>query len=207
MTMRTVLIVAIACLSSTGVGVGQEKRALTDIRQIDFRNFRYPWRETTIPDGFRWLTRFDTAVSLRDGVHVFKDEQCGRTCPQLSISEVLYTDVNDDGVMDAIVLLSYWSGGTAYWEYAYMYTTERSKFKLIAAFQTGSRLAHGLHRIYQGNGHLIIELNEADEAEGECCATWRTRTEYKWSGDHFEPVSEPIKEPIPLHERTWYIHQ
>ena len=185
---------------------GQEKRTLADIRQIDFRNFRFPWRTPTGTEDFQWLTKFDTTVSLQDGVHVFKGE-CGSSCPEVSISEVSYTDVNDDFVQDAIVVLSYSTGGTAHWNYVYMYTTAKGALKLIAAFEAGTRIHHGLHRVYMGSGHLIVELNEPDESEGECCATWRTRTKYQWRGDRFEAVSEPVKEPIPVHQRTWYVNR
>jgi hypothetical protein len=80
-----------------------------------------------------------------------------------------------------------------------MYTVKNSAAKLIAAFEMGSRLSHGLNRVYVGNGHLIVELNEPDENAGECCATWRTRTEYRWSKDHFEASFESVKEEIPVH--------
>ena len=187
------------------LAAGQDKGALADIRQIDFRNLRYPWQTATDPPDFQWLTKFDTTVSVRDGVHEFKADECDGSCPELSISEVVYTDVNNDFIQDAIVVLSYSTGGTAHWEYVYMYTVSNGKSKLIAAFETGSRIYHGLHRVYVGNGHLIVELNEPDESEGECCATWRTRTEYQWRRDHFEAMSEPVKEPIPVDQRTWYV--
>lgn len=206
--MRQFSVLAVVYLGFALLADGQEKRALADIRQIDFRNFRYPWRAVTTPGDFQWLTKFDTTVSLRDGVHVFKADECGgpyRRCSEVSISEVLYADVNDDFIQDAIIILSYSSGGRAHWEYLYMYTVGNGTSKLIAAFETGTRVYHGLHRIYPGNGHLIVELNEPDENEGECCATWRTRTEYQWRRDHFEAASEPVKEPIPVHQRAWYV--
>src|SRR6202035_2628071 len=100
----------------------------------------------------------------------FKADECSgpyQHCPELSISEVLYADVNDDVVQDAIIVLNYSSGGTAHWEYVYLYTVSNGKSKLIAAFETGTRVYHGLHRVYPGNGRLIVELNEPDENEGE----------------------------------------
>ena len=77
--------------------------------------------------------------------------------------------------------------------------------KLLAAFRTGSRLGEGLHRVYISNGHLIVELNDARESEGECCATWRKRTEYEWRTDHFAAVAKALLERIPVHERDWSI--
>jgi hypothetical protein len=202
------IILTFASLKFALPAVGQEKRALTDIRQIDFRNFQYPWETATTPENFHWLTRFDTTLSLKDGEHVFHDGACGgpyQRCAAVSIAEIQYADINDDLVQDAIIVLTYKSGGTAYWEYVYMYTTVNGTSRLIAAFETGTRAYNGLHRVYPGNGHLIVELNEPDENEGECCATWRSRTEYRWSRDHFVAVAEPVKELIPPHERTWYV--
>jgi len=92
-------------------------------------------------------------------------------CPQASVSETLYTDVNGDDIEDAMVILTDSTGGTGSWEYVYMYTIARGAVTLMAAFETGSRTVHRLHRVCVGNGHLIIELNEPDGNQGLCCAT------------------------------------
>jgi hypothetical protein len=187
---------------------GQQRASLRDIRQIDFRDFQLPWASVTVQGfpQFRWLTGFDATVRLQDGAHTFGSlDECGRSCPRLVLTSIQYVYVNGDAVADAIITLTYETGGTGHWEYVYLYSVENGSPKLLAAFQTGSRIGHGLHRVYVGNGDLIIELNEPDENKGECCATWRTRTEYRWHNDHFEAVSEPVKEQIPVHERTWYV--
>jgi len=176
----------------------------SDIRSVNFANLGYPWVTDTGDREFRWLTSFDSMVLLRDGHHVFKNpEDCGLSCPALEIQEITFEDVNGDGVADSIVTLLYTTGGTGYWHYAYFYTLANSKPKLLAAFKGGSRLSHGLHRVFTGNGHLVIELNEAKENQGECCAIWKSRTEYEWRRNRFEAVSKPVLERIPLHERRW----
>jgi hypothetical protein len=93
MDMRKFSVLAVADLSFALLAAGQEKRDLADIRQIDFRNFGYPWRTATTQGDFEWLTKFDTTVSLRDGAHVFESDDCGGSygrCPAVSISEVLH---------------------------------------------------------------------------------------------------------------------
>jgi len=190
------------------IASGQQRNSLRDVRQIDFRDFQLPWASATRSDfpQFRWLTRFDATVQLKDGTHTFGSaNECGRSCPELALTGIQYADVNQDAVADAIITLTYQTGGTGHWEYIYLYVIEKGSPKLLASFQTGSRLGHGLHRVYVGNGDLVVELNEPDDNEGECCATWRTRTEYRWHNDHFEAVSQPVKEQIPAHERTWYV--
>jgi hypothetical protein len=108
--MWKISILIASHLSFALLAGAQEKRAFADIRQIDFRNFRYPWRAATSPGDFQWLTKFDATVSVRDGAHVFKAAECGRSCPELSISEVFYTDVNADFIQDAIIVLNYSTG-------------------------------------------------------------------------------------------------
>lgn len=104
---------------------------------------------------------------------------------------------------DAMVTPAYNSGGQMHWHVVYIYTVEANSVKLLAAFRTGSRLGEGLHRAYIGNGLLIIALNDDRENEGECCATWRKRTEYEWRTGHFALVGDPVLERIPIHERDW----
>ncbi len=206
MTMRAISI-PLAIVGCALFVAAQKKPALTDIRQVDFRDFAYPWRTSEVPENFGWLPKLNGVVSLRDGVHEFVSEQCGPGCPHLSLQGIQYGDVNNDYVQDAIVVLSYSGGGTGHWEFIYLYTVRNGAPALIAAFETGTRTDGGLHRVYLGNGHLVIELNEPDESEGACCATWRKRTEYAWRKDHFESVGQPAKEQIPLHERAWYVSQ
>ena len=177
----------------------------TDIRAVDFNNFVYPWQKAELVEDLRWLSSFKESILLRDGEHIFSDgDQCERMCPFLAVQQVTYEDVNRDGRQDAIVTLSYHSGGTAHWNYVYIYTLDDGTPKLLAAFQTGSRVDHGLHRVYAGNGYLTIELNEPIENEGDCCATWRNRTQNEWRDNHFQRVSKPVVERIPVYERTWY---
>jgi hypothetical protein len=190
------------------VAAAQARRILTNVRQIDFRNFVYPWRDRSgVPPRLQWLSEFAANVNLHDGVHVFANEECGpfHRCPAVSLGEVVYADVDRNSVQDAIIVLNYRSGGTAHWQYVYLYTVEGGAPKLLAAFETGSRIYQGLHRVHAGNGRLIVELNDPESNEGDCCATWRTRTEYQWRDGHFEIASKPVREPIPVHQRTWYV--
>jgi hypothetical protein len=177
----------------------------TDIRAVDFSNFVYPWQEAELVGDLQWLNSFKASILLRDGEHVFSGgDQSQRMCPYLAVQQITYEDVDNDGLQDAIVTLSYHSCGTAHWNYVYIYTLDDGKPKLLAAFQTGARVYHGLHRIYVGNGYLTIELNEPIENEGDCCATWCSRTQYEWRDNHFQKVSKPVVEWIPVYERTWY---
>jgi hypothetical protein len=204
--MRLSSLAAVVCLTCASPVSGDDQ-TFRNVFQIDFRNFSFPWSKPGGAGDFEWLKKFESTVALRDGTHLFRNSDCSgpnQRCPELSIAQILYTDVDNDFVPDALVVLNYSSGGTAHWQYVYMYTAAKGSPHLIAAFQTGTRTYHGLHRVYFGNGHLIIELNEPDQNEGDCCATWRSRVEYAWRNGHFEALSTSVKEEIPVHQRTWY---
>jgi len=133
--MRIPLILA---LIGSGLIAAQHP---TDIRAVDFSNFVYPWQEAELVEDLRWLNSFKASILLRDGEHIFSEgDQCERMCPLLTVQQITYEDVNKDGRQDAIVTLSYHSGGTAHWNYVYIYTLDDGTPKLLAvhAQTTGS---------------------------------------------------------------------
>lgn len=196
----------VALLAAPSFGLAQSATAGTTIRSVDFRNFKYPWgpQAEHRTAGFHWLESLPSLVDLKDGVHHFDNRDCRGACPSLSLHELTYEYATGPDQEDAVVTLVYESGGLAFWDFTYIYTIAQDKPKLLAVFETGSRLSEGLSRVFVGGGHLVVELNVGRESAGMCCATWRKRTEYVWQDGHFLQASSPVIEPIPAYERDWY---
>lgn len=91
----------------------------SSIRQIDFRNFVYPWDEPGGPaSDWHWMsTPSRTHVQLVDGRHRFweaSDSEYERErAPRLWMTSVTYGDLDGDQKEEAAVTLNYSGGGTA----------------------------------------------------------------------------------------------
>jgi hypothetical protein len=162
------------------------------IRQVDFKNFSYPWRDPPDwPDHLTWQN-----MSERDHVQLTKGlctldteaEKEGRPFSGLTFEEAQYADVTGDGQIDAIVLLRYDTGGTQYYYYVYIYRFAAGKPKLLAYFQSGDRAHSGLYRVYGEGGKLVVELFDPKKESGDCCSTGFVRTRYQWRNGKFEAV-------------------
>ena len=192
-TMRH-LSIGLLLFSSLSFAVTQ-----TTIRQVDFKNFSYPWTEYTgWPHELEWLDTSDRhyvrLVSGRwqlDTEHQAGDQ--GNVVPfsGLTLEGVEFGDVTGHGAADAIVVLRFDTGGTMYFHYVYIYSFAARRPRLLAYFRCGDRAASGLYRVYGQDGKLVIELFDAEKREGDCCSSGFIRTRYQWHNGRFSPVGSP----------------
>lgn len=165
------------------------------IRSVDFRNFDYPGlpgtpRTLKVRDGKRPPTRIDSIGRPLD--------------ISLSVADVTYGDVTGDGDEDAIVDLSWETGGTAQLDLIYIYTMNKSKVRLLWAFEGGDRTDGGVKRVFAGDGGLVVELFGKDKIIGSdlyapdgvhtglCCPVLFTRTQYVWKGGRFRRLRSEV---------------
>lgn len=118
------------------------------IGRIDFGNFSYPklWKELEKP------------AKLKNGELVFEGEY--RCTTTISLDEVKYLDLTDDGEDDALVILSNQvSCGSSWGATSFLIFTMRNKKpQIIWRFTTGSE-AHGGLRDFRLDGkELVVEL-------------------------------------------------
>jgi hypothetical protein len=159
------------------------------IRQVDFKNFSYPWRiYSEWPDHLEWLdTSEQETILLADGKWSdAKNGDASRTFSGLTFESTTFSDVAGSGETNAIVVLRYDTGGTQYSHYVYIYTYTSGKPKLLAYFHSGDRAASGLYRVYGQSGKLVVELFDPNERSGDCCSSRFVRTRYKWHNGRFE---------------------
>ncbi len=171
-------------------------RPATTIRQIDFDNFRYPWTAPAadVPSTWSWLTAApDSHIETVNGLYrpnsADPDNEPLRS-PAVSVDAVSYGDLDGDGTEEAVVALNYTTGGTANWDYVYVYKLDGSKVSLLARLQSGSRADGGLVRAFVRHGLLVMDFADADKRAGDCCSEGYIRVEYRWRDGVFVEEGE-----------------
>lgn len=166
----------------------------SSIRQVDFRNFAYPWNGGREPENlenpWHWIESIPSkTVRLKSGVHRFWDEvEKGldrSTAPGLWFESVTYGDLDDDGEEEAAVDLNYSGGGTANWGYLYVYTLDRGGPRLLGWLESGSRAYGGLVKVSIQQGQLVLDFADPERRDGDCCSDGYIRVRYVWKGEHF----------------------
>jgi len=173
--MRSVMLGVIIFVS---VGLSAQT-----IRQVDFKNFSYPmsgprlghdrlkWLDPSKPGHIRLVNGSDDAES-----------------PNFTFESVKFADVTGDGKEDAIVVLTFHSGGTQTSDYVYIYSLADGKPKLLAYCYTGDRAYSGLYEVYGEHGTLVVELQDPRKRSADCCSSGFVRTRYSWNGQRFDAV-------------------
>lgn len=162
------------------------------IREIDFRNFTFPWNGGAEPENsenpWHWIASAHSGtVQLRGGVHRFWDEvprDVRNRAPGLWLDSIAYGYLEGLGE-DAAVALNYSTGGTANWDYLYVYTLERNRPRLLGWLESGSRAYGGLVAVALRNGQLVLDFADPARRDGDCCSDGYIRVRYVWKNGHF----------------------
>ncbi len=184
--LRMLVIITILCVASFASASGE-----SDIRKIDFYNFAYPWNELdVVPDTWEWLTSSPAIqVSTVGGLYSFHDDgQEEGPAPLVGVEAVTYGDLLGDGHDQAVVSLNYSTGGTANWDYLYVYKLVHGQPVLLARLRTGSRGAGGLAGVSIRHGLLIVDFADKDRMDGDCCSEGYVRVRYRWKKGTFVEI-------------------
>ena len=180
-----------------------DARALTGIWRIDFTNFSFPWGEKmgdSVPSDWHWIVPPpQTRIRVVDGIHHFYNhgqDQYERA-PRISLHSVTYGDLNGDGEQEAAVQLNYSSGGTANWDFLYIYAFRHGRAKLIGLLESGSRADGGLVHVSIAEGHLILDFADAERRVGDCCSEGYIRVHYHWRNGAFVEEGPREKGDLP----------
>jgi len=125
-----------------------------------------------------------TTVTLVNGRYDF-DTSNPSGSPSVILNEVRYGNLTMSGQLDAVVVLSYHTGGTAYWHYVYAFSTASGNPKFLGWVQMGSRANFGLYHVRVANGEFIFDLFDPTKREADCCSTGFVRTTYLWKDGKF----------------------
>ena len=169
--------------------MGHTASSQSPIRQIDFRNFTYAWDEPIALDTtWRWLDSSPQShIKVSDGMYSFDDENDmeGEPSPFLSVDSITYGDLTGDGTEEAIVKLNYSSGGTANWDYLYVYRLRKGHLLLLGRLESGTRGYGGLIRVTVEGASLVMDFADKDKLLGDCCSAGYIRVHYRWQRGTF----------------------
>ena len=171
------------------------------IRDIDWKNFSYPLLGTgRVPEEVRWIAPgTKKAVALINGKYIVPDN-CRddmRHCPLVTFDSVSYGDIAGIKSTVAAAVLTYHSGGTANWQYVYVFEFESGRPRLLEWLRTGSRAARGLRDVSISNGDLVLAVNDPEKQQGDCCSAGTIITRYRWAGSSFSASGQPVHKPDP----------
>ena len=131
--MKHIPGIVLAIVSLSAVTTNAQKAAT--IREVDFDNFTYAWNDASddeVPMGWNWLTSTpDEHFRVIHGKHRFyspeQDHYERQHSPLISVDSATYGDLAGDGLEEAVVALNYSLGGTANWDYLYVYKLGAAK--------------------------------------------------------------------------------
>ncbi|HEX7312737.1 MAG TPA: hypothetical protein VF297_02390 [Pyrinomonadaceae bacterium] len=178
------IIILIVTLLSPHAALPQ--RRVQSIRSIDFANFTYP----RVGEQRAYIRR--KSFTLKGGEYPEHEVEDG-----MHFVRVVYGDVTGDGLEEAIVILGVRTRGSAIPSCVYIYTLRNKRPRLLWGFLTGDRADGGLHKIYDENGELVVELYGPQKRwEGKAQLMRFTRRRYVWRESRFRQKGR--KEVIPL---------
>jgi hypothetical protein len=193
--MRSLLILCCCAVISTA-------QRPQSIREVDWRNFSYPLLETNrVPDSLRWMPLdMKASVRLMNGSYIIRDDFCSgnpSACRELTFGSASYGELTGIKSIVAAVTLTYHSGGTAHWQYVYLFRLESGGPRLFAWLRTGSRADQGLREASFSAGELVLVVNDPDHRQGDCCSDGSITTRYRFVGSSFTMIGAPAYKTDP----------
>ena len=178
------------------------------LRSVPYKDSQYEWLSDfgeDVPSEWRWLDirQLKDRVQLKKGWYRFSESTMDAEelsgYPSLRFENVVFGDLDGDGVDEAAVSLYYSTGGTAGWSYLYVFRLSEGRPSLIALLESGSRGSGGLREVKISKGHLIVEFADRDRMVGDCCSDGFIRETYRWTKKGFVRVRR-LKGGSPVEE-------
>jgi hypothetical protein len=164
------------------------------IRDVDFKNFSYPFIQrkfVSVPNELRWLPLAKaTYVTLHDGRYSFPCDD--PTCELITFDSAIFGELEGLGEA-AIATVVFHTGGTANWEYLYVVAVRSGRPRVLAWLEAGSRADLGLRSASVNQGDLVLVVNDPDKREGDCCSTGSITHRYRWQHGFFVQTTEPVR--------------
>jgi len=184
-SMNSLPLLVIAAIAARGMAVGQ---VITGIRNADFANFSYPVNraefEGAPPEKWLWLDNIPTdKLALKRGRYSF-----GTGDPRsasLTLETVKYGALLDDGSEEAVVDVHFNAGGTAGWDYLYVYAPGAAgQPRLLGVLRSGCRADGGLLSFaLTANRFLVLDFFGSAHRFADCCSSKMIRVRYRFHGD------------------------
>lgn len=161
------------------------------IRSVDFRNFSYSWHKDIVDTNEQ-----QRVFTLQNGVLSATYDNRGFIQEMgAQLVGIIYGDTTHDGAEEAIVILSFVTGGSAMSNCIYIYTLRNNQPLLLWSFLTGDRADGGLRDILIEKEAIIIELYSPIDKKGDCCPSYFKRMQLSWQRNQFTQAEEEELRP------------
>lgn len=174
-------------------GKAQSADYLSDIRQVDFKNFTYIRRADE---------KGTNAVRLRQGSFTSADGAAS------FLMRTTYGDLTGDGVEEAVVLLRGQNTRISRTlDEVFIYTLKEGKVVLLTNFEGGKRgdyicsVNSSESNFKVENQRLILDLAVALEGDPQCDPTRYYTITYRWNGSQMIEVERSALKLLPEHRR------
>jgi len=176
-----ILTICAAC----PVSIPAQDKSANDIHLVDFRNFSYR------PVCLNWGEVHET-VKVKDGSFSRKDPNDPVT---FVVTDVVYGDLNGDGMDEAVVLATCNSGGSGWFDEAFIYVMKSSKPVMVLRVLGGDRAAGGIRAVRIEGGLLLIE--RLGSIQGSAVgAEFIDTTSYRLSGRKLLQVGRSVRRTL-----------
>lgn len=177
---------AVGLWVSGSISVSAQSPTPGDIHSVDFRNFRYypAWLNEEGPR--------KVSVKAVNGSYTKKtpDEEI-----TFKVNDVVYGDLNGDGLDEAVVLTVCNTGGSIWADDGFLYTMRNGKPTLLSYIQGGDRANGGIRGAWIEGGLLRVERlgNRLSQAIG---AEFIDTTTYRLSASKLLRVGKPMRRSL-----------
>jgi len=162
-------------------------RRTETIRDIDFKNFVYPWYPSYLksPNGTR-------SLQLQNGEFEVM-EQSKNPNLSLRLNNVSYVDLDGNGQEQAIVTIGGVAAPNRFVGAIFLYALKNGKAQPLWNRETGDRADGGLRRIALDGQALIIEEYTLIDGGGLCCPKKFVRSYFKLDDQRMKKTKSELK--------------
>jgi hypothetical protein len=161
-----------------------------NIRSFDFKNFEY---------SVFCADEEPAPIRVRNGKYEHRGDDGVFDFHRVWVHSVEFGDLDGDALDEAIVITVCHPGGTGKFSEGHIFSTARSRPRLVGRFSGGDRAASGLVSAYVRSGFLYVERNEEDG--GLCCPNSTITSSYRFSNGELAEVGTAKRKELYPAER------
>ena len=158
-----------------------------DIHGVDFRNYRY------YPTCLNWEEPAKVAVKAINSSYT-KSGPDGEVT--FKVTDVVYGDLNGDGMDEAVVLTDCNTGGSGRFDDGFLYTIRNGKPVMLSQIEGGDRANGGIRGVRIENGLLKVERLGSMPSGRAVGADFIDTTTYRLSGSKLLRVGRPVRRSL-----------
>jgi hypothetical protein len=177
-------------------GLNLVSLAQTDIHKVNFKNFTYrPYcageepEKITVKNGdFTKETKYDEYTE-----HFY-----------FNIFSINYGDLNGDGKDEAVILSACKTGGTGTFSEGFIYAVKAGKPILLTRIPGGDRAWGGLREAKVENGLLVVDRNDPELNQANCCSEYAQIIKYRLNGTKLNLIGKPASRELHPSQRLTF---